>query len=106
MIILKSTLPRTRLKYRRKNTEIGNEVSLKGGAAPTFNNVSVDYGDATLNAQVKFAIEANAKYAVSNFWYFRTMVEQFQRNVLYPVTGTVYRNKNGEANTCGLGNHR
>ena len=46
---------------------ITNEVALGSGYSIVVNNVSLDYGDATLNAQVARAIEANSKYATSDF---------------------------------------
>ena len=46
---------------------ISSEMHLKGGSSAVTNNVTLDYSDATLNAQVKRAIEANSKYAISDF---------------------------------------
>ncbi len=47
--------------------EVMTDLHLKGGSSPVTNNVTLDYGDATLNDQVKRAIEANSKYAISDF---------------------------------------
>jgi hypothetical protein len=46
---------------------ISTDLCLKGGLATVSNNVTLDYGDATLNAQVKLANEDNAKWATSDF---------------------------------------
>lgn len=46
---------------------ISQEMALKGGSSIVSNNVTLDYGDATLNEQVKRANDFNAKYAISDF---------------------------------------
>jgi ABC-type glycerol-3-phosphate transport system substrate-binding protein len=46
---------------------ISQEMALKGGSSIVSTNVTLDYGDATLNEQVKRANDFNAKYATSDF---------------------------------------
>ena len=48
-------------------TDLCGKVVKNSGVAPAVTNVTIDYGDATLNEQAKRAYEFNAKYATSDF---------------------------------------
>ena len=62
-------------------------MSLKGGAASTLNNITLDYGDATLNAQVKFASEANAKYSHSDIGILEGWWSSFRETFYVQLQG-------------------
>jgi len=68
---------------------IGTVVDLKGGQAPTVNNITLDYKDATLNAQVAFANEANAKWSVADFGILESWWSDF-RETFYPQLQAYY----------------